>query len=346
MELHHGHALLGIVKGGEVVIVDSLRIGVGADLLGGEKLILQLGVAALETGDGGVALDEAGLQSLIPHLGGLGGGEEGLGSGVEYGHALLLGLGHVDLQIRQILTGCAAAVVADAPQSKGHVLVTPGLHLALDGVDRVAQVVGVDGQILKAGGVDRASVKALPLHVIGGEVEEFGHGTAADVAPIAALGEDLDKSLGVAEGVHVDGHRGDHAELLLEVGKTRLDLTDKALARGDVAVGLNVPAAHDVPLPCGHQLLDAGEQGGIVGFGELIEQGLVVAEDIVVLVGDLGGGVEGSQRGGCALVPVPLPDGIQVGVTDEVEFFHDRLLFEKEITRILYRINECLSRTS
>ena len=346
MELHHSHTLLGVVEGIEIVVVHALGVGVGADLLGGQELILQLGVAALEAGNGGVALDEAGLEGLVPYLGGLGGGEEGLGGGVEHGDPLLLSLGHVDLQLGQVLTGGAAAVVTDAPQGKGHVLVAPGLHLALHGVDRVAQVVGVDGKILKAGGVNRASVKALPLHVIGGEGEELGHGATADISAVAALGQDLHQALGVAEGIHVDGHRGDHAELLLEVGQSRLDLTDKALARGNVAIGLDVPAAHDVPLPCGHQLLDAGKQGRIVGLHELVEEGLVVAEDIVVLVRNVAGGVEGGQSGGSALVPVPLPYGIQVGVADEVEFFHDRLLQRKRMIGILYRINECLSRTS
>ena len=41
-----------------------------------------------------------------------------------------------------------------------------------------------------------------------------------------------------------------------------------------------------------------------------------MAEYVIVLLGDLAGGIEGGQCGGCALIPVPLPDGIEMGVAD------------------------------
>ena len=64
----------------------------------------------------------------------------------------------------------------------------------------------------------------------------------------------------MTEGIKVDRRRRLDAEFLGKVAVTDQDLTDKALTRGHVAVGLQIPAAHDVPATLADQPLDLRKQ--------------------------------------------------------------------------------------
>ena len=47
-----------------------------------------------------------------------------------------------------------------------------------------------------------------------------------------------------------------------------------------------------------------------------------MAKNIIVLIRKIYRGIERRKRGGNALFPFPLPDGIYVRVANEVQFFH------------------------
>ena len=80
-------------------------------------------------------------------------------------------------------------------------------------------------------------------------------------------------------------------------------------------------------------------QGSVVLLHPAVDEGLVVAEDAAVeFTAEAGGRAEGGQSRGRALLPFPLPDGIEVGVGDKVELFHGGLLSMWRIFQIwVYR---------
>ncbi len=118
------------------------------------------------------------------------------------------------------------------------------------------------------------------------------------------------------EGVEVDGCRGDGIEFLFEISAPEQRLAHEGFARRHVAVRLEVPTAHDAPLAGGDQLLDAREEGRLELLHPAVEDGLVVAEDVIELVAEVGGAAECAEGRGDALLPFPLPDRVEVGVAD------------------------------
>ena len=131
----------------------------------------------------------------------------------------------------------------------------------------------------------------------------------------------------MSEGVEVDGGGGSFAELFLEIFTSLRDLTGKSFTRGQIAIGLNVPAAHDVPLAELYKLLNFMKQGRLVFLYPAINEGLVVAEDIAVKFAAEGcRTAEGGNGCGSAFFPLPLPNGVDVGGGYQVKLFHGKIL--------------------
>ena len=124
------------------------------------------------------------------------------------------------------------------------------------------------------------------------------------------------------ERVKIDGGGGRNAELFGKITPAFLDLAHKALAGGQVAVRLQMPAAHDVPFARFDQVPDARKQRRFVFFRVAVEQRLVVAENVTVeFLAEPDRTAERGECGGGALLPFPLPDRIQVCVADQIKRF-------------------------
>ena len=129
----------------------------------------------------------------------------------------------------------------------------------------------------------------------------------------------------MTEGVKIDGRLWRHAKFFPEIFLTGTDLADEGLAGRHVAVRLQVPAPHDVPFSGLHQFLNPLKQRQIVLLNPLIEQSLVVIENkTVVILAEICRRMEGGEGRGNALLHVPEPDRVQMGVADEIEclFLH------------------------
>jgi hypothetical protein len=124
----------------------------------------------------------------------------------------------------------------------------------------------------------------------------------------------------VAERVEVHGDARQDAEHRGEVRAAGEDLPHERFAARQIAVGLEVPAAHDVPAPGAHELPDAVEQRRIVRLDPPVEHRLVVAEDEPVEFGaQIRRRPEGRERGGQSFFPRPQPHGVDVRVADQHE---------------------------
>ena len=135
---------------------------------------------------------------------------------------------------------------------------------------------------------------------------------------------DVDKAARVAESVEVDdGFRFD-AEFFEKIIFAGENLAHKALACGQVAVRLEIPAAHDVPFALFDELLDAPEERGIVFLHPFIKHRLVVAENkALVILAEICRYAESGKRLRHALLDLPKPYGVDMRVADQMKiFFH------------------------
>jgi hypothetical protein len=126
----------------------------------------------------------------------------------------------------------------------------------------------------------------------------------------------------VAEGVHIYDYVGGRVKFLLKILAADGYLTDEGLATRHEAIGLEIPTAHNVPFALFYKPLNAGKKVGRILFYRFVQERFVMAEYIVKLIGKVSGGSEGRYRGGYALVPRPLPYGVDVRVTYKVKLFH------------------------
>src|SRR5512137_1525994 len=209
-------------------------------------------------------------------------------------------------------------MVADAPEVDDKVAAgivrKPRLEpLALLAADRAVVRRGPVGQDLRA-------VVADPDEFVAGERALAVAGPAAEIGAVAALGQDLDETPRVPEGIEVDGGPRLDAELPGEVAPAEEDLADERFAARHVAVGLDVPAAHDVPLLLADELADPAEERRLVLHDPAVEHGLVVTKDeALARLAELGGLTERGQRFAGAFLPFPEPDRVEMGVRNEVD---------------------------
>jgi hypothetical protein len=320
VELGERQVLLGPLQLPGGVGEKAVRPGGDGRLLGGVELVLEPAVALLDQRHRGIAADGPGIEVLLApgqaRTLGLELGEIGVRRRVDdLQVAPFAGQG---IEVGQVLAGRPAAVVADAPEVDDEVLFRvsgqPRLQpLALPASGRTIMRRGPVNQ-------DFGAVVADPDELVAGKGKLPGPRPAAEIGRVPALGRDLDKAPGVAEGIEVDGRPGLDPELLGEIALAEQDLADERLAARHVAVGLDVPAAHDVPFPLPDEPADPAEQGRLVLLDPFVEDGLVVAEDEPgMFLAKFGGLTEGRQGLPRAFLPLPEPDRVEVGVGDEVD---------------------------
>ncbi|MBA7681305.1 hypothetical protein ES703_89643 [subsurface metagenome] len=83
----------------------------------------------------------------------------------------------------------------------------------------------------------------------------------------------------MAEGVKVYRRRWFNAEMLFEVALAQQNLPDKRFTAGHIAVGLQIPAAHDVPFVGLDQFLNPLEQCWVVLLDPLVENDFIMIEN-------------------------------------------------------------------
>ena len=293
----------------------ALQLGKRTDLLGEPEHILQLNVLPLHPAHRRIAAGHGGAQRLSDDALRINAGKELLGSGVDQVH---IALGHQCLNVRKILAGRSAAVVAHAPQHADNVLRLI-LRLAVDMECRLSQ-----RRIIRfhAVDLDPAAVKALPPELVAFGRELAAVGAGDQIAVLSAFGQDLHQSAAVSEGVKIDRRRWADAEMLRKIAASDQNLPHNAFAARHVAVRLQKPAAHHMPFSLADQRLDLLKKRGIVPFNIPVDRHLVMAEDIVKFPRQIYGGTERGQRRKGALILRPLPDGVQMGVADQMNLFH------------------------
>ena len=218
-----------------------------------------------------------------------------------------------------ILDGRAAAVVAHAVkahdgkaralllgQRRGDVL----LHGA------IARAVAVDD----AEGRHTGAVRRKPPKQRPGQLRILeGIRTQKDVVFNAAALQQRGQHGRMSEGIHVVARAHGHAELFLKIALAVQKMSGEGLARGHVAVGLNPHAADDAPAALGHPGADLLEHGRAA----LLHPAVVLRagggeHEVLRLIHAIQRGLERRLDLLITLLPLPEPDGVDVGVADHV----------------------------
>ena len=126
------------------------------------------------------------------------------------------------------------------------------------------------------------AVIAHPDKIVAGQLHLPGRRTHEQIGIISCLFEQLRKTPVVAKRIEADRRGIYRAELLLKIGPAQLHLADDRFAGRHVAVGLQIPAAHDVPLARRDQLLNPLKQLRLILLHPAIEQRLIVTEYKIV----------------------------------------------------------------
>jgi hypothetical protein len=147
--------------------------------------------------------------------------------------------------------------------------------------------------------------------------------THEDVGGEAALREQLGQRGSVPEAVDVVTDRGGAAEAAQEVALAQQRLADQGFPTGQVAVGLDPPAAGELPPPFGNAPADLVEHLGVVLFDPLVIGGGAGDE---LEPGVFVHAVERRAEGGLDLLQplggLPEPDHVEVAVADHVQAPH------------------------
>ena len=243
---------------------------------------------------------------------------------LDFGMCLLVRFDQFD-----VTDGRTAAVVADTVEQRK--LVKIGLRFAVQKIDAVVKILGrietcavrVENTVSQNGrtvGCD--PVKHIGIHRLFG-----GRRTHEDVAVHAALFEDLRQICVMTEGVNVIADLGSHAELFLEVTLCVEALTCKAFTGGQVAVGLNVPAADNDKTTFCNTRLDFLEHFLVKFFNPAV-YGCGRADKLEVreFLHTVQCGTDGCLCFRRTFLPSPLPDRIQMGIAHGKNFgfvFHE-----------------------
>ena len=124
----------------------------------------------------------------------------------------------------------------------------------------------------------------------------------------------------MAEAVGIEARADADAELPAEVGAGDAAVERVGRGRGEVAVGLHVPAADDAQATVRDVAAEAAERRRVEALDRLEEPGLAArGEDLRVGVQQVAGGARRGDRGVLALRAAPEPGGVEVRVEDDVK---------------------------
>jgi hypothetical protein len=106
----------------------------------------------------------------------------------------------------------------------------------------------------------------------------MGLGAAEREEVDPAGSEDLGKTRAVFKGIGLPASSDRFAEARFEITLTMGMLAHECLGGGEVGIGLDVSAAHDIPAPGFDHLFDASKSMGIVFLDMLIDRRLAADE--------------------------------------------------------------------
>ncbi len=96
-------------------------------------------------------------------------------------------------------------------------------------------------------------------------------------------------------------------------------MTDQGFCLRKVNVGLDVPASADTPPFVFHQFLNLPEELRVVFFDPAVKKRFVVVEyELVMRLDEFYRVLKSGECFGTAFFPSPLPDRVEVSVTDEM----------------------------
>ena len=232
---------------------------------------------------------------------------------------LYIGVLHQILNVRQILMGRAAAVVAYAPQRYGLVIVLQTFYIRRDLLCRLPQR-GIVFRAPKC--LDLASVVACPVKILTGQLQLgtdiLAVGPHKNVVFLPALFYDLHQAAAMTKGVKAHCGLGQvfFAESAAEEIHTYPNLPNITLAVSQQAVRLQIPATGNMPFLLLYKLLDSTKQLRCVLFRIFINATFTVTEYVIVLFHQIGSTLKSGQGGGHPLCPFPLPDGVDMRITN------------------------------
>ena len=121
------------------------------------------------------------------------------------------------------------------------------------------------------------------------------------------------------EGVEVHGGPGCDPKLFGKIAPPQQYLAHERLTARHIAIGLEIPAAHNMPFAFFDQLLNPFEQGRFEFLDPLVEDYFVVVKNkTLILLAQFGGYPESRNRFGSAFLPLPKPNRVDMGVTNQV----------------------------
>jgi len=228
-------------------------------------------------------------------------------------------ISHERIEIAEILPAGASSMIADPPGQNGKDSICVVSKPVADIVGGLAEA----GVVLRhAASDDVRTVEPDPDVSIGAEIAFLCIRPAMQVSRVAGLAQDLDQSPGMAKGIEIHRDARLDSEFGLEVAAALKNLPHKRLTRRHIAVGLEIPPAHDVPFPGRDKAPDSLEEQRVVFFGPFIEQRLVVVEDEdIEFLAQISRSPEGGQCCRSAFLTFSQPHGVEVGVADKMEPF-------------------------
>ena len=221
------------------------------------------------------------------------------------------------------LKGRAAAVISNAVERHHGVFRCHFLHpsKAVEGahVDVVSDRDPVGG--------NRCTVGTFPVEQTVGHIGLFvGTGSHENVRLHAAVFQNHGNGAVVTEGVHVVADFCGSAQIVPEKPLGNQTVAGKGFAGGNVAVGLNVPAAGDAPSAFRDSLTDFLKHIRITVADPFVIGGAGGGElEIREFLHPVKSGAEGRLYFRVSFMPLPEPYRVKMGISDEM-YFHIVLL--------------------
>ena len=246
--------------------------------------------------------------------------KESLGRRMDILHALCF-CNHI-FNISKVLPRRTAAVVAHPPENTNNVL---GLFRFpfFNNLYRIAK-----RRIVRHCAIclNLTTIQTAPNKLLVGKSLLARVRAHENIAILTALFDNLNKPNRMPKGVEIDCRRRRFSKLLLKIALALLNLADEAFTAWHIAIRLKIPTAHDMPFPCFHKILNPRKQRGRIFFDVFIDRNLVMTKYVIKLFGEIYRRLKGRQHRADPLLPIPLPNRVEMSVTNQMHFFHSSLI--------------------
>src|SRR6266498_5624051 len=122
------------------------------------------------------------------------------------------------------------------------------------------------------------------------------------------------------EAIDIIANRGAHAELGIEVALAVQYLPHERLAARQITIGLNPPAADNLPAAFGHAILDFAKHRRVVKLDPLVARRRAGGKyKIATLAHKIEHGAKCRLDGLKTFLPAPKPDRVKMGIADDMQ---------------------------